>query len=75
VIPSAIAPYSRAETAAAAAWVPYVDQAIAACPGDATGAIIEAVDKLYRRGLVTESVAALLAEIFDVPHSAALQLA
>lgn len=75
MIPSAIAPYSRAETAAAAAWVPYVDQAIAACPQDATGAIIEAVDKLYRRGLVTEAVAALLAEIFDVSPVPSLELA
>ncbi|MCJ2131591.1 hypothetical protein [Methylobacterium sp. E-045] len=71
---SAIAPYSRAETAAAASWVRYIDQAITA-GGEPAAAIVEAIDKLYRRGLVTESVAALLSEIFDVPHCAVLELA
>lgn len=72
--PSAIAPYSHAETATAASWLPYVSDAIDA-GGDPVTSIVEAVDKLYRRGLITEAVAALLCEIFDVPHSAALELA
>jgi hypothetical protein len=74
VSPSAIAPYSRAETATAASWLPYVEQAIEA-GSEPTADIVEAIDKLYRRGVVTEAVAALLHEIFDVSPVTALELA
>jgi hypothetical protein len=72
--PSAIAPYSRAETATAASWLPYVSDAIDA-GSDPVASILEAVDKLYRRGLITEAVAALLCEIYDVSPVQSLELA
>lgn len=74
---SRVAPYSAAETAQAAEWLDYVSESFAGISGTAArvGAIQEAIDKLERRGVITPGCAALLAETFDVPHAAALELA
>ena len=74
---SRVAPYSAQDTAQAAEWLDYVSESFDGISGTAArvGAIQEAIDKLERRGLIGPSVGSLLAEIFDVPHHAALELA
>ncbi|OHV15833.1 hypothetical protein BK022_16160 [Methylorubrum extorquens] len=74
---SRVAPYSTQDTAQAAKWLDYVADSFAGISGTAAriGAIQEAIDKLERRELIGPAVASLLAEIFDVPHCAALELA
>lgn len=74
---SRVAPYSAQDTAQAAEWLDYVADSFAGISGTSAriGAIQEAIDKLERRGLIGPAVAALLAETFDVPHYAALELA
>lgn len=74
---SRVAPYSAQDTAQAAEWLDYVADSFAGISGTPAriGAIQEAIDKLERRGLIGPAVASLLAEIFDVPHHAALELA
>ncbi|MGX5776985.1 hypothetical protein [Methylorubrum zatmanii] len=72
-----VAPYSAQDTAQAAEWLDYVADSFAGVSGTPAriGAIQEAIDKAVRRGAISEGCAALLAETFDVPHHAALELA
>lgn len=67
-----VLPYSPADTAAAAQWLDYVAQSYAGpeSPYEANAAAREAIDKLERRQLIGPAVAALLAEIFDLPECA-----
>lgn len=70
-MPGSVAPYSDADTSEATRWFDYVEAAFCGLSGDdAVAATVEAIDKAHRRGAISESVAALLSEIYDVPHEA-----
>lgn len=64
----AIHPYTAADIATAAHWLPFldgmIDPARPVLTGDEADACREALDKLERRGLVSASVSALLAETY-----------
>lgn len=81
-MPGRILPYSPADTAAAAEWLPFLSMIREAAFAEHGATVAElddvtreAIDKLERRGCIPCTVAALLAEIFDLSHLAALELA
>jgi hypothetical protein len=68
-----VLPYSPAETATAAHWLPYLATVREAACADASATVedldaatVEAIDKLQRRGAIPGAVAALLGEVFNV---------
>ncbi|KQO93490.1 hypothetical protein [Methylorubrum extorquens] len=67
----------RARYGIAVVWLDYLPDFLVGVSGTAAhvGAIQEAIDKLERPGLIGPAAASLLAETFDVPHDASLELA
>ena len=66
------APFTSHDAAIAAPWLEYLDGLIGSSGRDASTTIVEAIDKLSRRGLITEGTAELLADVFDVPSPSSL---
>lgn len=69
----AISPYTREEIARAARCISYLDGVFSwsdeMSPEEIEGVLVEQIDKLERRGVISDRVAALLAETYAVPRS------